>query len=121
MRRSAALLSLFLLLLAGAPPASASVRAPRAPLVIGIFNDPGTLVSLTLWSLRGIAWLMEITDQLIEHVREDVRRSQHPQRTNPRILPMRAPRPIPLFPVLPPARTSTPRPIVDTLPLEPAS
>lgn len=121
MRRSAALLSLFLLLLAGAPPASASVRAPRAPLVIGIFNDPGTLVSLTLWSLRGIARLMEITEELLEHVREDVRRAQHPQGTAPRVLPVRVPQPIPLFPVLPPAPSSGPRPMVAPLPLEPAS
>jgi len=119
MRRSAALL--FLLLAAGAPPASASVRAPRAPVVIGIFNDPGTIVGLALWSLRGIAHLMEFADDVIEHVREDVRRAQHPQRTVPRVLPLRSPRPIPLFPVLPPARTSAPLPIVDTLPLEPAS
>lgn len=117
MRRSAALLLLFLLLAAGAPPASASVRAPRAPVVVGIFNDPGTLVGLALLTVRGIAWLMEITDDLIEHVREDVRRAQHPQQTVPRLLP----RPIPLFPVLPPARSAQPRPIVDTLPLEPAS
>ena len=58
---------------------------------------------------------------LIEHVREDVRRAQHPQRTVPRVMPLRSPRPIPLFPVLPPSPSSVPRPIVDTLPLEPAS
>ena len=110
MRRSAALL--FLLLLAAGPaPASASVRAPRATLVVGIFNDPATLAGLALWSLRGIARLMEISDELIEHVREDVRRAQHPQRTVPRVMPLRSPRPIPLFPVLPPVRTSSPRPI----------
>jgi len=121
MRRSAALLPLLLLLTAGPPPASASARAPRASLVVGIFNDPATIVSLTLWSLRGIAWLVEVSDEFIEHVREDVRRAQHPQKTAPRILPLRSPRPIPLFPVLPPAPSSGPRPIVDSLPLEPAS
>jgi len=121
MRRSAALLSLFLLLAASAPPASASVRAPRAPVVVGIFEDPATIVGVTLWSLRGIAWLMEISDEILQHVREDVRRAQHPQRTTPRVLPLRSPRPIPLFPVLPPARSAQPMPIVDTLPLEPAS
>jgi len=121
MRRSAALLALFLLLVAGAPPASASVRAPRAPVVVGIFNNPATLVGLTLWSLRGVAQLMEITDEVLQHVREDVRRAQHPQRTAPRVAPLRSPRPIPLFPVLPPSPSSVPRPIVDTLPLEPAS
>ena len=120
MRRSAALLFLFLLA-AGPAPASASVRAPRASVVVGIFNDPATIVGLALWSLRGIAHLMEFADDVIEHVREDVRRAQHPQRTVPRVLPLRSPRPIPLFPVLPPARTSAPLPIVDTLPLEPAS
>jgi hypothetical protein len=121
MRRSAALLPLLLLLAAGPPPASASVSAPRAPVVIGIFNDPATLVALALWSVRGVAWLMEISDDLIEHVREDVRRAQHPQRTVPRVLPLRSPRPIPLFPVLPPGRSAQPLPIVDTLPLEAAS
>ena len=121
MRRSAALLPLVLLLAAGAPPASASVRAPRAAVVVGIFNDPVTIIGATLWSVRGIAWLMEIADDLIEHVREDVRRAQHPQRTAPRVRPLRSPAPIPLFPVLPPARSSQPRPIIDTLPLEPAS
>ena len=122
MRRSAALLPLLFLLAAGASPASASVRAPRAPVVVGIFNDPATIVGLTMWSLRGIAHLMEITQELLDHMREDVRRAQHPQqRTAPRVARLRAPRPIPLFPVLPPARSAQPRPIVDTLPLEPAS
>ena len=121
MRRSAALLLLFGLFAAGPAPASAATHAPRAPVVVGIFNDPVTLVGLTLWSLRGMARLMEITDQFIDHVREDVRRSQHPQRTAPRVVPLRSPRPIPLFPVLPPARTPGPRPIIDPLPLEPAS
>lgn len=121
MRRSAALLLLLLLLAAGAPPASASGRAPRATVVIGIFNDPATIVGLTLWSLRGIAQLLTISDQILEHVREDVRRAQHPQRTAPRVLPLRSPRPIPLFPVLPPGSSPAPRPIVDPLPLEPAS
>jgi hypothetical protein len=63
---------------------------------------------------------MEITDEVLQHVREDVRRAQHPQRTAPPVL-LRSPRPIPLFPVLPPSPSSVPRPIVDTLPLEPAS
>jgi len=121
MRRSAALLALLLLFAAGPPPASAAGRAPRAPVVIGIFNDPATIVGLTLWSLRGIAQLMEISDQILEHVREDVRRAQHPQRTAPRVSPLRSPRPIPLFPILPPGASPAPRPIVDTLPLEPAS
>ena len=122
MRRSAALLALFLLLAAGAPPASASVRAPCAPLVIGIFNDPATLVGLTMLGLRGIAWLMEISDALAEHVREDVRlRQGRPQQAVPRVLPVRTPQPLPLFPVLPPVRSAGPRPIVDTVPVRPAS
>lgn len=115
MRRSAALLSLFLLFGACASHASAApARAPAPALTIGIFEDPGTIAAVALWSLVQVARLATLADEVLDHVKEDVRRAQHPQSVPPLI----GPRPIPFTPVLPPVRV---RPIVDPLPVRPAS
>jgi hypothetical protein len=120
MRRSAALLSFLLLLGAGVPGASAA-PARTAALTIGIFEDPATATGVAVWAMLQLAQILTLGDELADHVREDVRRQQHPQNARaPRILPVQLPRPVPLLPVLPP-RPVRPRPILDPLPLRQAS
>ena len=120
MRRTAALLSLVFVLSLNAPGADAARAPAGAAACVGIF-DPATVVALTEWTLLGIARLMELGDIVAEHFKEDVRRARDPHRLPPHVAPLRLPRPLRPVPVLPPARSTGARPIVDTLPARPAS
>jgi len=102
MRRSAALLSLLLLLFFKPAPAHASTAA----LTIGIWSDPATAAAVGVWTAIRIARLLEITEQVAEHLKEDVRRARDPHSVPPRILPVRLPRPVPIVDPLPVRRAS---------------
>jgi len=116
MRRSAALLSLLLLLPLASASHAAPVRAPAPVFPVGIF-DPNVAIAVSTWALLEAARIMDLADDLLEHVREDVRRSQHPQRNVPRIVPAPLPMPMPITPVLPTVPLRPVKPLVDFLPL----
>ncbi len=102
MRRSAALLSLFLLLSSMPAPAHASTAA----LTVGIWSDPASAAAVGVWTAIRIAHLIEITEQVAEHFKEDVRRARDPHSVPPRIVPIRSPRPVPIVDPLPIRRAS---------------
>jgi hypothetical protein len=97
MRRSAALFSLLLLLTLRPMPA----RASTATVTIGIWTDPATAAAVGVWTAIKIARLLEIGDQVVEHLKEDVRRARDPHSVPPRIVPVRPPRPVPIVDPLP--------------------
>ena len=95
MRRSAALLSLFLLLGFGPAPAHASAISTT----VGIWTDPASATAFGVWTAIRIARLLEIGDQVVEHFKEDVRRARDPHSVPPRVVPI--PRPVPVVDPLP--------------------
>jgi hypothetical protein len=97
MRRSAALLLLLLLLSFKPAPAHASTAA----LTIGIWSDPASAAAVGVWTAIRIAHLLEITEQVAEHLKEDVRRARDPHSVPPRIAPIGLPRPVPIVDPLP--------------------
>ena len=71
-----------------------------------------------MWATRQVVCLAMFLDDVIEHLKEDVRRAQHPQRT-PKLLPVEPPglptvQPLPNGPR--PRRIDAPAPIPDSLP-----
>jgi hypothetical protein len=123
MRRSAAALVLMSLLVAAAPgirPAHAvPARGPAAAvLTIGVFNDPVSVLNATMWAILELVRIVELGDQIAEHIKEDVRRAQHPQSAPaPVIVPVRPPDAPELLPTRRAAPPSArPAPITDTLP-----
>ena len=128
MRRSAAVLVLMSLLVAGAPGIRAAHALPArdpvtAVLTVGVFNDPVSVLNATMWALLELARIVELGDQVAEHIKEDVRRAQHPQRAPaPIVVPVQPPDAPELLPTRRAAPPSArPLPITDSLPARPLS
>jgi hypothetical protein len=128
MRRSAATLLLLGLFLAGAPPGPAHAQSHTRAAEVCIFDDPGTIVGVTVWAILQVSRLMQLGDELADHFKEDVRRAQeHPQVVPPQVAPVPQPVHKPVFPNLEPSLrrsrppSARPAPIIDTLPARPTS
>ena len=100
--------------------AASDARTSRVPasaaLTIGVIYDPVSVVNATMWAMLELARIMQLADEVAEHIKDDIRRQQHPQRT-PRVVPVQPPD----LPELAPTRrlsppSARPQPITDTLP-----
>lgn len=133
MRRSTASCALLLVLgLFGhelahaAPAATAAAAAPRghaaAALTIGVLSDPVTVLNATMWAMLELVRVMQLADEIAEHIKEDIRRRRGDPQRAPGVVPIRPPD----HPELAPARRGSPpaarpTPITDTLPARPTS
>ena len=101
---------------AGVAPSGASRDPAPAALTIGVLNDPVSVLNATMWAMLELTRLMQLADEVAEHIKDDIRRQQHPQRA-PGVVPVQPPD----LPELAPTRrfsppSARPHPITDTLP-----